>query len=91
MIYSISIVTLATPVDSPVGPGSMQVGKSSANKSRTPVFMGCASNVGYLTLRGCNVSLVPSSQYLVQYWSRDKFASRDTVVQATLVTTGRAT
>lgn len=84
VIYSVSNVTLATPVDSATGPGSKQVGNG-----RIPVFMGGPNNVGYLNMTGCNGSvLVPSSQYLVQYWIRDKFATTDTVVQATIVTTG---
>lgn len=88
VIYSIYNVTGATPVDSGRGPGSLYVGNG-----RIPVTMGGPSNVGYLTMTGCNalnqsVPLAPSSQYLVQYWIRDKFATRDTVVQAALATTG---
>lgn len=86
VIYSISNVTLATPVDSAMGPGAKQVGNG-----RIPVFMGGSTDIGYLRMTGCSgVSLVPSSQYLVQYWIRDKFATRDTIVQATLVSTGPA-
>ena len=88
VIYSISNVTLATPVDSGVGPGTIQVGNG-----RIPVFMGGPTNVGYLDMTACNslnqsVPLASSSQYLVQYWIRDKFATTETVVQAALVTTG---
>lgn len=84
VIYSISNVTLATPVDSAMGPGARQVGNG-----RIPVFMGGPNDMGYLTMTGCNgTSLVPSSQYLVQYWIRDKFATRDTIVQVMLVSTG---
>ena len=84
VIFSVSNVTLLTPVDSSQGPGSKQVGNG-----RVPVFSGGPNDIGYLTLQGCNrTALVPSSQYLVQYWIRDKFATMDTVVQVTLITTG---
>ncbi len=84
VIFSISNVTLSTPVDSSYGPGSMQVGNG-----RIPVFTGGANDIGDLTLTGCNGSvLYPSSKYLIQYWIRDKFATTDTVAEATLVTTG---
>ncbi len=84
VIFSVSNVTLVTRVDSPLGPGSLQVGNG-----RVPVFSGGPADVGYLSLTGCNGStLVPASQYLVQYWIRDKFATMDTVVQVKLITTG---
>lgn len=84
VIFSVSNVTLVTPVDSSQGPGSKQVGNG-----RVPVFSAGPTDIGYLTLQGCNgTSLVRSSQYLVQYWIRDKFATMDTVVQVTLITTG---
>ena len=84
VILSLSNVTLATPVDSSYGPGSMQVGNG-----RVPVFTGGASDIGTLVLTGCNGSVIyPSSKYLIQYWIRDKFATMDTVAQAALVTTG---
>ncbi|KAL3148640.1 hypothetical protein ABBQ38_014063 [Trebouxia sp. C0009 RCD-2024] len=84
VIFSVSNVTLVTQVDSPLGPGSLQVGNG-----RIPVFSGGPADIGYLSLKGCNgTTLVPSSQYLVQYWIRDKFATMDTVVQVKLITTG---
>ena len=84
VIYSISNVTGATPVDSTSGPLATQVGNG-----LIPVFSGGANDVGYLNMTGCNgASIIPASQYLVQYWIRDKFATTDTIVQAALVTTG---
>lgn len=86
VIFSVSNVTLNTPADSEsyLGVGSVQVGNG-----RVPVFSGGPNDIGYLTLNGCNGSvLYPSSQYLVQYWIRDKFATMDTVVQAKLLQTG---
>ena len=84
VIFSVSNVTGLTPVDSYVGPGAQQVGNG-----RVPVFSGGPNDIGNLTIQGCNGSrLYPSSQYLVQYWIRDKFATMDTVVQVALLQTG---
>ena len=86
VIFSVSNVTGFTPVDSIKGPGSQPVGNG-----RVPVFSGGPADIGYLTLKGCNgTTLVPASQYLVQYWIRDKFATMDTMVQVALITTGAA-
>lgn len=84
VILSVSNVTQSVAADSISGPGSLQVGNG-----RIPVFTGGPNDIGELTLRGCSGAAVrPSSQYLIQYWIRDKFATMDTVVQAALVTTG---
>ena len=84
VILSVFNVTGATPVDSAYGPGSLQIGNG-----RVPVFSGGANDIGDLTLRGCNGSVLqPASPYLIQYWIRDKFATMDTTVQAVLITSG---
>ena len=84
VILSIFNVTQATPVDSIQGPGSTFVGNG-----RIPVFSGGPTDIGDLKLAGCSGNVLrPASQYLVQYWIRDKFATMDTVVQAALVNTG---
>ena len=82
VVYYVYNITANADPNSPVGPPPFQIGNG-----RIPVF--AANQLGALNITACgNYTLAPDSEYLLQYWIRDKFGQSQTQVQVAQIMTG---